>query len=55
MARIKENNKVMELNMTFGWELVDCHTTPSMFGRFLVHAGRYSCGGLNEEQLILVH
>ena len=29
------------------------HTTPSMFGKFSVHAWWY-CGGLNEEHSILV-
>ena len=31
-----------------GWELVVLHTTPSMFGKFVVHAWWYR-GGLNEE------
>ena len=38
----------------FGQELVILHTTPSMFGKFSVHARR-ECGGLNEEHSILVH
>ena len=38
----------------FGWELVILHTTPSMFGKILVHARR-RCGGMNEEHSILVH
>ena len=39
--------------MTFGWELVVLHRTPSfMFGKFWVHAWRW-CEGLHGEQSIL--
>ena len=30
----------IKLNITFNQELVALHTTPSMFGEFLVHAWR---------------
>ena len=28
---------ILQLNMTLGRELVDLHTTPSMFSKFAVH------------------
>ena len=40
--------------MAFGQELVDLLTRHSMFGRFLVHAWRWQCGGLNIEHSISV-
>ena len=38
--------------MTFGQELVILHTTPSMFGKFLVLAG---CGDWTREHSISAH
>ena len=39
--------------MAFDQEWVDLHTTPSIFGRFLVHTWR-QCGGLSKEHSIQV-
>ena len=42
------------LNKTYDWNLVDLHTTPAMFGKFLGHAWRL-CWGWNKEYSISVH
>ena len=34
------NRDILYLNMTLGWDLVVLHTTPSMFGKNLVHVWR---------------
>ena len=39
--------------MTFGWKVVGLLTTPSMFGKFAVHAWRY-CEVSNKEQFIIL-
>ena len=45
---------ILKFKGTFCWELVVSHTTPSMFGKFSVHAWR-QCSGLNKEHSVLVH
>ena len=44
---------ILELKMTFGQELVVLHTSPCMFGKFLVHAWR-KCGGSRGANMSLV-
>ena len=44
---------ILQLDRTFGRELIDLHATLVMFSRFLVDA-RTQCEGLNKEHSILV-
>ena len=36
IASVHKTRVILKLNMTFGWELVVLHATPSMFGIFSV-------------------
>ena len=41
---------ILQINYSFGWELVVLHTMLSMFSKFLVHAWSW-CGGFKEKLL----
>ena len=43
---------ILEFDRIFGQELVELHTRPSMFSKFLMHAWKWF-GGLNKEHFYI--